>query len=382
MTTPALEFLDQVIEGAVTLRASDIHFEPFDDAYAVRVRAGGVLRPWLTTPKPEWAVPISSKLKVSADLDVAEQRLPQDGRCSWKVADRWVDLRISTLPTAAGESVVIRILDSRALGLEVPNLGLSPEVLTDFERTIEQPDGLIVVTGPTSSGKTTTLYAALRRLNSIERKIVSVEDPVEYDLDGVVQVAVKPELGVTFATSLRSFLRQDPDVIMIGEIRDAETADVAVQAALTGHLVLATMHTNTAVGAAARLVELGVEPYLVGSALKAVLSQRLIRTFCAKCQRDATSTLTEVATDDGDLGDPGCPLCQGTGYAGRAGLFEWLPFSSGMQDLLARGELGRELEDAAASAGYERLAEAAERMVGERKTSRFECERVGAFDLR
>lgn len=340
---PIMRFVNLVLAQAIKDNASDIHFEPFESDYKIRYRVDGALYEMAPPPK-SLALPIASRLKVLANLNIAERRVPQDGRIRITLRGRPVDLRVSTLPTQFGESVVLRVLDQGAVRLELGQLGLPPEIERGVRATIHRPNGIFIVTGPTGSGKTTTLYSALRELNDPARKLLTAEDPVEYEIDGVMQVPINPAIGLTFERALRTFLRQDPDVIMIGEIRDLETAQIAVQASLTGHLVLATLHTNDAPGAMTRLLDLGVEPYLIGSSLEGVLAQRLVRCICRDCreayQPDA-DLLAQLELSATELAErpfwrgAGCPRCARTGYRGRRGIFEWLPISETMREQVA-----------------------------------------------
>ncbi len=375
---PVVRYVDEILEAAVRAGASDLHLEPFERVCRVRCRVDGALREW-PSPSPELALAAASRLKVLANLDVAERRVPQDGRIQLQVDSRPVDLRLSTLPTQFGESVVLRVLDPvRAAGLGLDAIGLPAPLLAELRRVIGRPSGIVVVTGPTGSGKTTTLYACLRAINEAGAKLLTVEDPVEYELEGVMQVAVNPVAGLTFATALRSFLRQDPDVVMVGEIRDEETARVAVQAALTGHLVLTTLHTNDAAGAVTRLTDLGVEPYLVAASLEAVLAQRLVRCICPDCRRERVATPELVArllpAGRSTAGlrfyvGAGCARCHGTGYRGRMGLFELLRVDDPLRELIARGAGTQELRDLARARGMQTLRTAGLAAVAARTTT-------------
>ena len=340
--TPIIRFVNLVLYQAIQDRASDIHFEPFEDEFKIRYRVDGALYEMSPPPK-HLALPVTSRLKVMANLDISERRLPQDGRIAMNMAGRQIDLRVSTLPTQFGESVVLRVLDRTATKLELEALGLPKHV---FDYTVEatlQPNGIFVVTGPTGSGKTTTLYSALRRINLIDTKLLTAEDPVEYDIEGIMQVAINEGVGLTFGKALRSFLRQDPDVIMVGEMRDLETSQIAIQASLTGHLVLSTLHTNDATGAVTRLVDMGVEPFLISSTLMAVLAQRLVRTTCKKCRTPFEPTENQLSLlnlSPHDIGDKvfyygrGCGTCNDTGYKGRKGIFELLVISEPIRTLI------------------------------------------------
>lgn len=328
--TPIIKFVNVVLSQAIQDRASDIHFEPFEDEFKIRYRVDGALFEMSPPPK-HLALPVTSRLKVMANLDISERRLPQDGRITINLAGRQVDLRVSTLPTQFGESVVLRVLDRSALSLEMKSLGF-PKIIFDYmSEAIQQPNGIVIVTGPTGCGKTTTLYSCLREINTIESKLLTAEDPVEFDIEGIMQVAINEGVGMTFGRALRSFLRQDPDIIMLGEMRDLETSQIAIQASLTGHLVLTTLHTNDAPGAVTRLVDMGVEPFLISSTLMAVLAQRLVRTTCKKCRASFEPTenqLSMMNLSPGDIGDKvfyygrGCGACNDTGYRGRKGIFE------------------------------------------------------------
>jgi general secretion pathway protein E len=321
---------------ALESRASDVHIEPFENQLKVRYRIDGILHE-VESPPRQLKGAVISRLKILAQLNIAERRLPQDGRIKTRLAGKDVDLRIATVPTLYGESVVIRLLERGQIFTQLDTLGFPPVLLAGFNEMILKPHGMILVTGPTGSGKTTTLYAALQKINDPGKKIITIEDPVEYQLVGVNQIHVKPQIGLTFANGLRSIVRQDPDVIMVGEIRDAETAEIAVQAALTGHLVFSTLHTNDAAGAISRLLEMGVQDYLLSSSLLGVLAQRLVRRLCPNCRRevpfaDMDGLAAELELKDNPLRSVweavGCDACSGTGYLGRVGIFEFLPVTS------------------------------------------------------
>ncbi len=340
--TPIIRFVNLVVFQAVQDRASDIHFEPFEDEFKIRYRVDGALYEMSPPPK-HLALPVISRLKVMSNLDISERRLPQDGRISMQIAGRGIDLRVSTLPTQFGESLVLRVLDRAAVNLDVKALGLPKTVFDYVMEAIQQPNGIFVVTGPTGCGKTTTLYSCLRTINTIDAKLLTVEDPVEYDIEGIMQVAVHEAVGMTFSKALRSFLRQDPDIIMLGEMRDLETSQIAIQASLTGHLVLSTLHTNDAPGAVTRLIDMGVEPFLISSTLMAVLAQRLVRTVCKKCRtpfEPTESQLSMLNLSPHDVGDKvfyygrGCANCNDTGYKGRRGIFELLVASEPIRLLI------------------------------------------------
>lgn len=339
---PIVKFVNLVLMQAVQDRASDIHFEPFEDEFKIRYRVDGALYEMSPPPK-NLAGPVTSRLKVMANLNISERRLPQDGRISVNIAGRQVDLRMSTLPTAFGESVVLRVLDRSAVKMELEMLGFPQDIYDFTVETINQPNGIFAVTGPTGCGKTTTLYSALRRINTIDAKLLTVEDPVEYDIEGIMQVQTNEAAGLTFMKALRAFLRQDPDIIMIGEMRDLETAQIAIQASLTGHLVLSTLHTNDSAGAVTRLVDMGVEPFLISSTLLGVLAQRLVRKICTKCRTPFEPTemqLSQLGLSPHDLGDKtffygrGCPNCSDSGYRGRKGIYELLVITDPIRNLI------------------------------------------------
>jgi type IV pilus assembly protein PilB len=339
---PIVKFVNLVLFQAIQDRASDIHFEPFENEFRIRYRVDGALYEMSPPPK-HLALPVISRLKVMSNLNISERRLPQDGRISYIVANRQVDLRVSTLPTQFGESVVLRVLDRASVNLDLDTLGF-PKYLHDYvTEAVLRPNGILIVTGPTGSGKTTTLYSCMRRVNTIDSKLLTAEDPVEYDIEGIMQVAINDAVGMTFGKALRSFLRQDPDIIMVGEMRDLETAQISIQASLTGHLVLSTLHTNDATGAVTRLIDMGVEPFLISSTLMAVLAQRLVRTICKNCRTPFEPTEDQLALlnlSAHDLGDKvfhygrGCSTCNDTGYKGRKGIFELLIISEAVRLLI------------------------------------------------
>jgi type IV pilus assembly protein PilB len=339
---PIVKFVNLVLQQAVLDRASDIHFEPFETEFRIRYRVDGALYEMAPPPK-HLALPVASRIKVMSNLNISEKRLPQDGRISMTIAGKQIDLRVSTLPTAFGESIVLRVLDRGSVNLEIESLGF-PKYVYDFvTEVIQRPNGIFVVTGPTGCGKTTTLYSCLRRVNTIDSKLLTAEDPVEFDIEGIMQVAVKEAVGMTFAKALKSFLRQDPDIIMVGEMRDLETAQISIQASLTGHLVLSTLHTNDSPGAVTRLVDMGVEPFLISTTLMAVLGQRLVRTICKNCRTPFEPTeqqLDLLGLSPHDLGDKvfyygrGCSTCNDTGYKGRKGIYELLVISDAVRNLI------------------------------------------------
>ncbi|MDX2109339.1 MAG: GspE/PulE family protein [Verrucomicrobiota bacterium] len=337
---PIASLVDNVLTQAITDRASDIHFEPYEHEFRIRYRIDGVLYE-LSPPPLHLAVSVISRIKVLADLNIAERKVPQDGRIRMQVAGRAVDLRVSTLPTQSGESVVLRVLDKGVASFGIEQLGMPEALVTQVREVASHPEGIVIVTGPTGSGKTTTLYSILRELNTDALKILTVEDPVEYEIEGIMQVSMKHEIGMTFDKVLRSFLRHDPDVIMVGEIRDLETAQTAVQASLTGHLVLSTLHTNDSVGAVTRLLDMGVEPYLLAATLENVLAQRLVRRICPHCRSNYLPTPQQMALlglhSSSMEANPvyrgnGCIACNQSGYRGRTGLFEFLSISPGIRE--------------------------------------------------
>ena len=340
--TPIIRFVNLVLQQAIKDKASDVHFEPFEDQFRIRYRIDGALYEMAPPPK-NLAVPVTSRVKVLSNMNISETRIPQDGRIKMTIAGRPVDLRVSTLPTQFGESVVLRVLDKSVVNLDLEALSLPDDILQTIRDLVDRPNGIFIVTGPTGSGKTTTLYSALREVNSVETKIITAEDPVEYEIDGIMQVAVNHQMGLDFSRALRAFLRQDPDKIMVGEIRDLETAQIAVQASLTGHVVLSTLHTNDAPGAVTRLIDMGLEPFLISASLEAILAQRLIRRICPSCRtayepgHDLIEMLDvdplEIADKDFFYGD-GCAECSNTGYRGRIGLFEMIVVSDAIRELI------------------------------------------------
>jgi general secretion pathway protein E len=337
---PIIRLINGLLTEAVRENASDIHIESFENRLQVRFRVDGQLREVLQ-PNRGLAALIISRIKVMADLDIAEKRLPQDGRFSLRVAGRPVDVRVSTIPSAAGERVVLRLLDKQAGRLDLEQLGMAPAMLARLDRIIHRPNGIVLVTGPTGSGKTTTLYAAISRLNEASRNILTVEDPIEYYLDGIGQTQVNTKVEMTFARGLRAILRQDPDVVMIGEIRDRETAEIAVQASLTGHLVFSTLHTNNAIGAVTRLRDMGIEPFLLASTLSGVLAQRLVRLLCRECRQGHPATPGECRILGQAADNPptiyravGCPACNNLGYSGRKGLFEFVELNDTLRGMI------------------------------------------------
>ncbi len=341
-SAPIIRYVDLVLFQAIKERASDIHFEPFEKEFKIRYRVDGALYE-MAPPPVHLAVAIISRVKVMSNMNIAERRVPQDGRIVKQVGDRQVDMRVSTLPTQYGESVVLRVLDRSSVNLSLENLHMPESIYEYICDTIEKPNGIFIVTGPTGAGKTTTLYAALARINTIDSKLLTAEDPVEYDIDGIIQIPVNEGIGLTFPRVLRAFLRQDPDRIMVGEMRDMDTAQIAIQASLTGHLVLSTLHTNDAPGAVTRLVDMGCEPFLVAASLEGVLAQRLVRTICKNCKASYEpneSILTQLGVAVHEIGDKdfftgrGCEVCGNSGYKGRKGLYELLDITDPVRELI------------------------------------------------
>src|SRR6266498_218000 len=341
-TTPIIRFVDLILYQAIQDRASDIHFEPFENEFKIRYRVDGALYEMAPLPR-HLALPVISRVKVMANMNIAERRLPQDGRIQKNIAGRHIDLRVSTLPTQFGESLVLRVLDRSTVNLDLEMLGMPDYIHEYLLELINRPNGIFIATGPTGSGKTTTLYSCLRKINTIDSKLLTAEEPVEYDLEGIVQVPVHEAIGLTFARVLRAFLRQDPDRIMIGETRDLETAQIAIQASLTGHLVFTTLHTNDAPGAITRLIDMGVEPFLISTTLEAVLGQRLLRSICCQCRatyQPNDALLAELGISWGEIGDKqffygkGCYACNNTGYKGRKGIYELLKITDPLRELI------------------------------------------------
>ncbi len=341
-SAPIVKFVDLVMQQAIKERASDIHFEPFEREFKIRYRVDGALYE-MAPPPVHLANSIISRVKVMASMNIAERRIPQDGRIMTTVGGKAVDMRVNSLPTQHGESVVMRVLDRSSINIELDALGMQPYLEDYIVETIHKPNGIFIVTGPTGAGKTTTLYACLRKINTIDSKLLTAEDPVEYELDGVMQVPINEGVGLTFAKALRSFLRQDPDRIMVGEMRDLETAQIAIQASLTGHLVLSTLHTNDAAGAVTRLVDMGVEPFLVSATLEGVLAQRLLRTICKSCRaayEPSLHILNQLGLSPEDIGGrsfytgSGCGVCGNSGYKGRKGLYELLDVTDPIRELI------------------------------------------------
>ena len=365
-SAPVRKLLNMVLLMAIKEHASDLHFEPFEDEFRIRIKADGVLYEMVPPPR-HLAFAITTRIKVMANLDIAERRLPQDGRIELTVGGHQVDLRVSVLPTMFGESVVMRVLDRSVVSLDLAKVGMNKDTLVKFRDVITKPNGIVLVTGPTGCGKTTTLYSALNELNSVEDKLITTEDPVEYDMDGIVQVPIDPGIGNTFAHILRSILRQDPDIILVGEIRDLETAEIAVQASLTGHLVFSTLHTNDAPSTITRMKDMGVPTFLITATVEAILAQRLVRKVCMQC-REEYAPPREILEDLELTSDmvrgkrfyrgAGCELCNNTGYKGRVGLFELMIMSNEMRDMIMANAQTDEVRELACKQGMVALRDA------------------------
>ena len=375
---PVVKLVNLLLLEALEARASDVHLEASQQGQQVRYRVDGILQP-APSPPASLAAAVVSRLKIMAELDIAERRIPQDGRIRLKLQDRDVDVRVSTVPTLHGESIVLRLLDKEQHRGTLSDLGMGSETLAAVERAIARPHGIVLATGPTGSGKTTTLYAAIDRLRTGREKILTVEDPVEYELAGIAQVPVNEKVGVTFASALRALLRQDPDVMLVGEIRDRETADIATHAALTGHMVLSTLHTNDAPAAVTRLLDLGVAPFLVASTLEAVLAQRLVRVLCRACRRESPvptehQSLVGVASRVFQPG--GCSMCRGTGFRGRTGIYELMVMDDQVRTMVTMQRSAGDLRAVARSRGMRSLREDGIRLVGDGVTTVEEVLRV------
>ncbi len=378
---PVIMLINAMLTEAVRRQASDIHIEPFETRLAVRYRVDGVMQKLLDPPRAI-APLVISRIKVMAKIDIAERRKPQDGRISLRVAGRPVDIRVSTLPSIHGERVVLRLLDKQAGRLDLEQLGMPDQALQSLTKTLSMSDGIVLVTGPTGSGKTTTLYAALSRLNSMRSSILTIEDPIEYYIDGIGQTQVNTKADLDFATGLRAILRQDPDIVMVGEIRDKETAEIAVQASLTGHLVLSTLHTNTAVGSVTRLRDMGVEPFLLSSSLVGLVAQRLVRVLCNDCKKVTTPTHAELkilgatVSQSGNVcASHGCEKCNHTGYTGRTGIYEVVEVNETMRTMIHDGAAEQDIESYARTRSPG-IIEDGKRLVLEGKTSLEEVLRV------
>lgn len=360
---PVVKLVNLILSEAIVRGASDIHLEPYEKTFRIRYRVDGALYD-IMQPPIRLKAALASRLKIMAELDIAERRLPQDGRIKLKVKDRSVDLRVSTLPTLFGEKIVMRILDKSNLNLDLTKLGFEEKALKDFDKAIHSPFGMVLVTGPTGSGKTTTLYSAMSTINKVDVNIMTAEDPVEYNLLGINQVYVREDIGLTFASALRSFLRQDPDIVMVGEIRDFETAEIAVKAALTGHLVLSTLHTNDAPSTISRLLNMGVEPFLVSASVVLILAQRLCRKICEQCKEEEKvpeDALIDIGFSQDEVGTfkllkgKGCQTCGGTGYKGRIALYEVMPVGEELKEMIVKGATATELKRAAIKSGMKSL---------------------------
>ena len=365
-SAPVRKLLNMVLLLAIKDHASDVHFEPFEDEFRIRIKADGVLFEMVPPPR-HLAFAITTRIKVMANLDIAERRLPQDGRIELTVGGHPVDLRVAVLPTMFGESVVMRVLDRSVVSLNLAKVGMDPHILKQFREVISRPNGIVLVTGPTGSGKTTTLYSALSELNSIEDKLITTEDPVEYDIDGIIQIPIDHEIGVTFAACLRAILRQDPDIILVGEIRDLETAEIAVQASLTGHMVFSTLHTNDAPSTVTRMKDMGVPTFLITATVEAILAQRLVRRVCSQCREEvepAEEMLYEIGLTPGKLNGRkfyhgrGCDVCNNTGYKGRVGLFELMIMNDELREMVMQNASIDELRKAAIGFGMVSLRDA------------------------
>lgn len=362
-SAPVRKLLNMVLLLAIKDHASDIHFEPFEDEFRIRIKADGVLFEMVPPPR-HLAFAITTRIKVMAKLNISERRLPQDGRIELTVGGHPVDLRVSVLPTMFGESVVCRVLDRSVVSLDLNNVGMNPEIMSSFREVIEKPNGIILVTGPTGSGKTTTLYSALSELNRIEEKLITTEDPVEYDIDGIIQIPINHDINVTFASALRAILRQDPDKILVGEIRDLETAEIAVQASLTGHTVFSTLHTNDAPSTITRLKDMGVPTFLITATVEAILAQRLVRRICAECREEVEvgeETMIELDLKPEQVKGKkffrgaGCASCSNTGYKGRVGLFELMIMDDELRDMINENANTDDLRTKAQSKGMKLL---------------------------
>jgi type IV pilus assembly protein PilB len=387
-SAPVRKLLNMVLLMAIKDHASDLHFEPFEDEFRIRIKADGVLYEMVPPPR-HLAFAITTRIKVMANLDIAERRMPQDGRIELTVGGHPVDLRVSVLPTMFGESVVMRVLDRSVVNLSLENVGLDKETMAAFRKAIIKPNGVVLVTGPTGSGKTTTLYSALSELNTIEDKLITTEDPVEYDIDGIVQVPIDASIGNTFGACLRAILRQDPDKILVGEIRDIETAEIAVQASLTGHLVFSTLHTNDAPSTITRLKDMGVPTFLITATVEAILAQRLVRRICKNCKEEyhpSSELLEELGLTAADVKGKkfyrggGCEICNNTGYKGRVGLFELLIMTNSLRDLIMQNCQTEELRNAAEKEGMVTLRTAGMKAMYEGTTTVDEVVRETVHD--
>ncbi|MBX9622192.1 MAG: Flp pilus assembly complex ATPase component TadA [Gemmataceae bacterium] len=365
-SAPVRKLINMVLLMAIRDRASDVHFEPFEDEYKMRYRCDGVLYEMVPPPR-HLATAIASRIKVMSNLDIAERRMPQDGKIELNVGGNQIDMRVSVLPTLFGESVVVRVLDKSSVGLSLERIGMDPVLLAQFRQVIRKPNGIVLVTGPTGAGKTTTLYSALSELNDIETKIITTEDPVEYEIDGLVQCPINHEIDLTFAAALRAILRQDPDVILVGEIRDLETAQIAIQASLTGHLVFSTLHTNDAPSSITRLRDMGVEPFLITATVEAIEAQRLVRRICQNCRTGYAPTKEQALELNLTLDDvkgkqcfygEGCDKCNNLGFKGRTGLYELLILNDDIRDMVSRGASTDQIRNYSRKQGTQSLRDA------------------------
>ncbi|MFN9625835.1 MAG: GspE/PulE family protein [Planctomycetota bacterium] len=387
-SAPVRKLLNLVLLLAIKDHASDIHFEPFEDEFRIRIKAEGVLYEMVPPPR-HLAFAITTRIKVMANLDIAERRMPQDGRIELMVGGHPVDLRVSVLPTMFGESVVMRILDRTVVNLSLDKVGMDEATKENFRRIMRRPNGIVLVTGPTGSGKTTTLYSALSEMNDIADKLITTEDPVEYDIDGIVQIQIDHEIGVTFASCLRAILRQDPDVILVGEIRDLETAEIAVQASLTGHLVFSTLHTNDAPSTITRMKDMGIPTFLITATVEAILAQRLVRRICTKCREEVEpplEVLYELGMEKADIKDQkfyrgkGCDNCNNTGYKGRIGLFELMVMNDDLREMILRNVTTDELRNKAVEYGMITLRDYGKQFVFQGHTTAEEVVRETVHD--
>ncbi|MEE2640786.1 MAG: ATPase, T2SS/T4P/T4SS family [Planctomycetota bacterium] len=387
-SAPVRKLLNMVLLLAIKDHASDVHFEPFEDEFRIRIKADGVLYEMVPPPR-HLAFAITTRIKVMANLDIAERRLPQDGRIELTIGGHPVDLRVAVCPSMFGETVVLRVLDRSVVSLDLNNVGMDEALMTEFREVIEKPNGIVLVTGPTGSGKTTTLYSALSELNKIEDKIITTEDPVEYDIDGIVQIPIDHEVGITFASCLRAILRQDPDKILVGEIRDIETAEIAVQASLTGHLVFSTLHTNDAPSTVTRMKDMGVPTFLITATVEAILAQRLVRRICPECREETEPSeqmLYELRMTAEELSErkfykgAGCDLCNNTGYKGRVGLFELMIMDDDLRALIMSNASADELRTSASAKGMVTLRDAGMEFVYDGTTTLEEVVRETVLD--
>ncbi len=387
-SAPVRKLLNLVLLLAIKDHASDIHFEPFEDEFRIRIKAEGVLYEMVPPPR-HLAFAITTRIKVMANLDIAERRLPQDGRIELMVGGHSVDLRVSVLPTMFGESVVMRILDRTVVNLSLTKVGMDEVTMNDFRKIMKRPNGIVLVTGPTGSGKTTTLYSALSELNDIADKLITTEDPVEYDIDGIVQIQIDHDIGVTFASCLRAILRQDPDIILVGEIRDLETAEIAVQASLTGHLVFSTLHTNDAPSTITRMKDMGIPTFLITATVEAILAQRLVRRICTQCREETEAPLEilqelgvtlEMSKNIKFYKGKGCDTCNNTGYKGRIGLFELMVMNDDLRDMIMRNVTTDELRNKAVEYGMITLRDYGKKFVFEGLTTAEEVVRETVHD--